>query len=71
MIHPMPCMAFPYQLCIKPITLQGKIFKINYLCIYFWLHWVFAVAHRLSLVAIVVVQGLLIAMASLVARHEP
>ena len=45
--------------------------KNKYLFIYFWLHWVFAVACRLSLVAIVVVQGLLIAVVSLVAKREP
>ena len=36
-----------------------------YLFIYFWLHWVFIAAHRLSLVA---AHGLLIAVASLVAE---
>ena len=41
--------------------------------IYFWLHWVFFAAHGLSLVEwgllFLVVRGLLIAVASLVAEH--
>ena len=50
-------------------------FLKKFLFISFWLHWVFIVAHRLSLVAasggysLVVVHGLLIALASLVAEH--
>ena len=44
------------------------------LFIYFWLHWVFAAPHGLSLVAVsggysVVMRGLLIEVASLVAEH--
>ena len=51
-------------------------FLKKFLFISFWLHWVFIVAHRLSLVAasggysLVVVHGLLIAVASLVAEHR-
>ena len=51
-------------------------FKIIYLFIYFWLRWVFVAARGLSLVGgewgllLVVVHGLLIAVASLVAEHE-
>ena len=47
--------------------------KFIYLFIYFWLHWVFVAAHRLSLVAASQdsssLRGLLIAVASLVAEH--
>ena len=54
------------------------IFKSYYLLIYFyfWLHWVFAAAHGLSLIVasggllLVAVHELLIAMASLVAEHR-
>ena len=49
-------------------------FKIN-LFIYFWLCWVFVAAHGLSLLAesggySLVLRGLLIAVASLVAEHR-
>ena len=51
--------------------------KINlfYLFIYFWLRWVFVAEHGLSLVEVsggysVVVHGLLIAVASLIAEHD-
>ena len=43
--------------------------------VYFWLHWVFFAAHRLSLVAAskgllsIEVRGLLIVAASIVAEH--
>ena len=46
-----------------------------YLCIYFWLHWVFIAVRGLSLVVVsggllfVAVHRLLIAVASLVAEH--
>ena len=49
--------------------------KIHWL-IYFWLHWVFFVVHRLSLVVVsrayslTVMLGLLIAVASLVVEHR-
>ena len=43
------------------------VFCLFLLFIYFWLCWVFVAAHGLSLV---VVQGLLIAVASLVAEHR-
>ena len=52
------------------------LFKIYLLCIYFWLHWVFVVAHRLFSscgeqgLLFVAVHGLLIAVASLVAEHR-
>ena len=57
--------------------LAGFFFLINVfiLLICFWLHWVFVAVRRLSLVAesggllSVVVRGLLIAVASLVAEH--
>ena len=45
-------------------------------CIYFWLCWVFVAAHRLSLVVVskdnslVVVYGLLVVVASFVAKHR-
>ena len=47
-------------------SLLTRVFSIHY----FWLHWVFVAAHRLSLVAesrgysLVAVRGLLIAVAS-------
>ena len=46
-----------------------------YVCVYFWLCWVFIITHRFSLVAgdggysLVAVRGLPAAMASLVAEH--
>ena len=46
-----------------------------YLFIYFWLHWVFVAARRLSLVVVsggllfIAVCGLLIAVVSLVEEH--
>ena len=51
-----------------------SFFKIIYLFIYFWLHWVFVAACGLSScgergLLLVVVRGLLIAVASLVAEH--
>ena len=58
---------------------SGHAFRINLwfskIFIYFWLCWVFVAAHELPLVAVsgsyslVVVCGLLIAVASLVAKH--
>ena len=51
------------------------IYQQIFFKIYFWLHWVFVAACRLSLVALgrgyslVVGQGLLIAVASLVSGH--
>ena len=48
------------------LALEVLFFKLFILFIYFWLHWVFVAAHRLSLVA---VCGLLIVVASLVAEH--
>ena len=51
-------------------------FFFLFFIVYFWLHWLVTGAHRLSLVAVsgdhclVVVQGLLIAVASLVAEHR-
>ena len=53
----------------------ASFLKLN-LFIYFWLCWVFIAVHRLSLAAVnagyslVVVFGLLIAVASLVAEHR-
>ena len=47
-----------------------------YLLIFFWLHWIFIAVHELSLVVVsrgsspVVVHGLLIVVASLVAGHR-
>ena len=56
---------------IRPICF---IYLFFYKFIYFWLHWVFVAARGPSLVAAsggysVVVRGLLIAVASLVAEH--
>ena len=53
---------------------EGMIFIFIFF-IYFWLHWVFVAARRLSLVAVsggllfIVVRGLLIVVASLAAEH--
>ena len=47
-----------------------------YLLFFFWLHWIFIAVHELSLVVVsrgsspVVVHGLLIVVASLVAGHR-
>ena len=52
------------------------ISSLNYLLIYFWLHWVFTAAHGLSLAAasggcsLVGVHRLLIVLASLVIEHS-
>ena len=57
-----PCSLIPFFLSFFFISLF----------IYFWLHWVFVAACGLSLVVwllFVVVRGLLIAVASLVAEH--
>ena len=56
------------------ISLSALFFKI--LCVYFWLCWVFVAACGLSLMAasrdhsLVVMCGLLIVVASLVAEHR-
>ena len=69
------CVLSAVYVCI--IVLCVSFLSNFYLCIYlFWLHWVFIAACGLSLVvanrgySIVVVRGLLIAVASLVAEHS-
>ena len=58
----------------KSLSFRG-FFVCRFLkIVYFWLHWVFVAAHRLSLVAasrgtLVAARGPLIAVASLVAEH--
>ena len=58
------------------IRLAGGFFQFFFFIIYFWLHWVFIAARRLSLVAAsggyssLRGCGFLIAVASLVAEHR-
>ena len=54
---------------------HGRTFFYKFISfIYIWQHWVFVAARRLSLVAVsggyVVMRGLLIAVAFLVAKHR-
>ena len=59
------------------ILLNFKILLIRILFIYLWLCWVFVAVHWFSLVAtsgdysLVVMHGLLVAVASLVVEHGP
>ena len=59
----------------EAVAVNKEFFFNLYLCIYFWLRWVFVVVRRLSLVAasggllFVAVRGLLIAVTSLVVEH--
>ena len=60
----------------KIIWKLGQMYAPQTLFIYFWLCWVFIIAQGLSLVAasgdysVVMVHGLLIAVASLVSEHR-
>ena len=66
-----PCLGHSKQCCYE----HGSTDFFFKLFIYFWLHLVFVAVYRLLLVAesggqsLVVMRGLLIAVASLVAEH--
>ena len=65
-----------WQVCSLPLAPPGKPNQCSDLPFYFWLHWVFVAACRLSLVAasggcsLGAVHGFLLTMASLVVVHR-